>query len=108
MGTLKIIVVAYFRALPLQIMINCFRIQTDKKWEMHIIHDGPAPEDVKAVIPEDPRIFFYETEKRLQNYGHPNRRYMLNTIQVNTNDFILITNDDNYYMPEYVRYMRQV
>ena len=107
MDVLKVLVVAYFRPLPLQIMINCFRVQSDPKWEMHIIHDGPAPEDVKAVIPDDSRITFYETTKRLQNYGHPNRRYLLNNIQVSTNDFILITNDDNYYIPEFVRYMRQ-
>ena len=74
---------------------------------MHIVHDGPAPEEVKNVLPEDPRIIFYETATRVKNYGHPNRRMMLNDIQVNTDDFILITNDDNYYVPEYVRYMRQ-
>lgn len=107
MESLKVIVVAYFRPLPLQIMINCFRVQTDPRWEMHIIHDGPAPEDVKNILPDDPRVIFYETSHRLKNYGHPNRRRMLNDIQAIPQDFILITNDDNYYVPEFVRYMRQ-
>lgn len=107
MGKIKILVVAYQRALPLQILINCFLIQTDKNWEMHIIHDGPTPEDVKNIIPVDPRIIFYESTRRLKNYGHPNRRYMLKTVNAGPNDFILITNDDNYYVPEYVNYMRR-
>jgi hypothetical protein len=107
MDNLKVLVVAYQRVLPLQIMIDCFLVQTDPKWEMHIIHDGSAPQEVRDIIPDDPRITFYETERRLKNYGHPNRRYLLNNVECNTDDFILITNDDNYYVPEYVRYMRQ-
>ena len=89
-------------------MINCFRVQTDTRWEMHIIHDGPAPESIKDIIPEDPRVTFYETKNRMSNYGHPNRRYLLNTIAAGPNDYILITNDDNYYVPEYVAYMRNL
>ena len=106
MDALKIIVVAYFRPLRLQIMINCFRVQSDPKWEMHIVHDGPAPQEIRDILPEDPRIVFYETSQRVKNYGHPNRRMMLNDIQASNDDFVLITNDDNYYVPEYVRYMR--
>ena len=106
MDTLKIIVVAWERVLPLQIMINCFQVQTDPKWEMHIIHDGPAPQEVKNIIPNDPRVNFYETKQRMKNYGHPNRRYLLNTIAARPNDFILITNDDNYYVPMFVQFMR--
>ena len=106
MDTLKILVVAYQRVLPLQIMIDCFRVQTDPRWEMHIIHDGPAPEEVKNIIPDDPRINFYETKQRMKNWGHPNRRYLLNNVPAKIDDFILITNDDNYYVPTYVQYMR--
>ena len=106
MDTLKILVVAYQRVIPLQILIDCFLVQTDAKWEMHIIHDGPAPEEVKNIIPDDSRVNFYETKQRMKNYGHPNRRYLLNTIAVKPDDFILITNDDNYYVPMFVQFMR--
>ena len=107
MDNLKVLVVAYQRVLPLRIMIDCFRVQTDPHWEMHVIHDGPAPEEIKQLMPDDKRVIFYETRQRLKNYGHPNRRYLLNNVQAGTNDFILITNDDNYYVPEYVSYVRK-
>ena len=87
-------------------MIDCFLVQTDPHWEMHIIHDGPAPEAIKNLIPDDNRITFYETQHRTGNYGHPNRRYLLNSVAMSPGDFVLITNDDNYYVPEYVRYVR--
>ena len=106
MDTLKILVVAYQRVLPLQILINCFRVQTDPRWEMHIIHDGPAPAEVKNIIPDDERVNFYETKHRMKNYGHPNRRYLLQNVAAGPNDFILITNDDNYYVPMFVQFMR--
>jgi len=107
MGKIKIIVVSYRRPLHLRILIDCFRVQTDENWEMHIIHDGPAPDDVKEILPDDPRVIFYESEVRLGKYGHPNRRYMLDHVKMNTDDYVLITNDDNYYVPEYVNYMRR-
>lgn len=106
MDTLKVLVVAYQRVLPLQIMIDCFLVQTDPRWEMHIIHDGPALEEVRNIIPDDPRVNFYETKQRMKRWGHPNRRYLLNNVPAKLDDFILITNDDNYYVPTYVQYMR--
>ena len=54
---------------------------------------------------EDSRIHFYESPERYQNYGHPNRRSMLKAIECNPSDFILMTNDDNYYVPRFVAYM---
>jgi hypothetical protein len=108
MGTLKIICVAFQRPIHLRILIDCFLVQTDPVWELHIIHDGPAPEPVCKTIGErkDPRIFFSSTEIINGTYGHPNRRMALNDITLTSKDFVLMTNDDNYYVPEFVRYMR--
>jgi len=104
MGILKVICVAYERVLPLQTLVNCFMVQTDPRWELHIIHDGPAPAAVRNVVFNvDSRILFYETPTRQGKYGHPNRRLMLQKIQATTDDYILITNDDNYYVPDFVR-----
>lgn len=108
MGTIKVIVVAYRRTLPLRILIDSFRVQTDKRWELHVIHDGEVPTDVKRIFDTyaglEPQITFYRSECRKGNYGHPNRRLMLEKIDIEENDFILLTNDDNYYVPEFVNY----
>jgi len=107
MMKLYIICVAFERAIPLRIMIDCLLTQTNPNWELHIIHDGPASDKIKKIISSycDPRIKFEETPKRLGQYGHPNRNYGLSKLAFNHKDFVLITNDDNYYVPKFVEYM---
>ena len=102
---IKIIVVAFKRALNLRILIDCFLTQTEKRWEMHIIHDGPPPPDVEEVIAmyKDPRINFTFTEKVNGHWGHPNRNIVLRTFNLTRHEFVLMTNDDNYYVPDFVR-----
>ena len=107
MKTLKVIVVAYERVIPLRILADCFLVQTDPHWEMYIIHDGPYPTDVMKVIPEDSRIHFTWSPTRNGKWGHPNRRHMLETLPMDNDDFVLITNDDNYYVPQFVAQMRE-
>ena len=101
---IEIICVAYRRAIPLRIMIDCFLVQTNPNWSMHIVHDGPAPDDVIDVIAlyDDPRITFCETPQINGLWGHPNRRWMLEQLPINGEDYVLITNDDNYYVPKFV------
>lgn len=111
MGILKIISVTYRRPIRLRMLCDCFRVQTDPRWELHVIHDGPYPdEDLKIIaddsipppVSDDKRIKFYSSVKRNQLYGHPNRKYMLEHIEALNDDFILMTNDDNYYTPNLV------
>lgn len=105
MGTLKIIMVAYRRIIPLRIAIDSFLNQAEPSWELHIIHDGPAQPEIKAIVDQrpDPRLHFLQTTKVNGRWGHPNRRYMLRRIEALPEDYILITNDDNYYVPIFVK-----
>jgi len=102
---IRIICVAYHRAIPLRILIDSFLVQTDSRWELNIIHDGKAPQDVKDVIAlyNDPRIIYTKTKKVNGLWGHPNRSAMLQSIKASPKDFILMTNDDNYYVPIFVQ-----
>ena len=105
---LHVICVAYERPIPLQILIGSFIVQTNPNWILHIIYDGTAPKEIIDIVTpfvEDDRVHFYESPERYQNYGHPNRKMMLQTIETNPGDFILMTNDDNYYVPLFVEYM---
>ena len=105
---IHIICVAYERPIPLQILIGSFIVQTNPNWVLHIVYDGPAPQeilDIVALFTKDKRVRFYESPERYQNYGHPNRKTMLQTIVTEPGDFILMTNDDNYYVPVFVEYM---
>jgi hypothetical protein len=101
---LQIICVAYHRAIPLRMLIDCFLIQTNPHWQMYIVHDGNAPQDVKDVVSsyDDHRITFIETPKRAGIWGHENRQWALREMPRNDIDYVLITNDDNYYVPTFV------
>lgn len=107
MHTLHVIVVAYCRAIPLRILIDCFLVQTNPNWILHIVHDGPAPQEVKDVIAlyNDPRILYFETPSVNGYYGHPNRGLILKQLTLNHRDCVLMTNDDNYYVPKFVEYI---
>jgi hypothetical protein len=106
---LHIIAVAYERPIPMRIFIDCLLIQTDQNWRLYIMYDGPAPQDIQEVIGlyKDPRIKFYCSRKRNQNFGHPNRRMMLEKLHGENDDFVLLTNEDNYYIPSFIECMMQ-
>jgi len=106
---IKVIMVAYERVIPLRIAIDSFLNQTDHMWELHVIHDGPASMQIQEVIRqrEDPRLYFYQTDTVNGKWGHPNRRFMLEKIEADASDYILITNDDNYYIPTFVKLIQQ-
>lgn len=104
---LKVICVAYERPIPLLGLICSFVCQTNPNWELYIIYDGEVPEDIKAAksFIQDDRIFFSNTEKVNGNWGHPNRKIALESIQGEASDYVLITNDDNYYVTSFVDQM---
>lgn len=104
---LHVIVTAYERPVSLRILVDSFLVQTNPNWIMYVVHDGPSSPLIKKVMQEyinDSRISFEETPVRQQKYGHPIRKMMLRKIVGEVDDYILITNDDNYYIPVFVEY----
>jgi hypothetical protein len=52
----------------------------------------------------DPRVQFQETPQVNGFWGHPNRQMGLKQLALNHHDYVLITNDDNIYVPVFVEY----
>ena len=109
---INVIAVAYERYEPLEILIRCFLIQTCPDWTLSIVYDGEAPQGIMDIVEpfisgnrKDERIRFYCSEERYQKFGHPNRRSMLQSLKCDLNDFILLSNDDNYYIPVFIEKM---
>jgi glycosyltransferase involved in cell wall biosynthesis len=103
--TLHVICAAYKRAIPLRILIDSFLVQTNPNWKLYVIHDGPIPDDVLKIISlygDDKRISFTYTPVRNGNSGFGNRDMMIKTIESAEEDFVMSTNDDNYYVPTFV------
>lgn len=107
--TLHVIAVAYDRPIELRVLIDSFLRQTDPLWKLYIMYDGPAPKKICEIMGlyDDERIYFYASVKRNGMYGHPNRRRMLDKLDGDDMDYVLLTNDDNIYVPLYVEYMLQ-
>ena len=102
--TLHVLCVAYKRSVELGILIGSFLTQTDKRWTLTIMHDGTVPEDVQQVADfhKDPRVHFKHTPQCNGEWGHPNRAMMLESLGGACDDYVLMTNDDNYYVPMFV------
>jgi hypothetical protein len=102
-----VIAVAYERAIPLSILMNSFLVQTDPRWELNVIYDGEIPPKIRTILNRytDKRIKFSNTETRNGNWGHPNRKMMLDKLEGEKDDYVLLTNDDNYYVPTFVEQM---
>lgn len=103
---ISIIVVAYKRYKEIAVLIHSFLAQTVQDFKLHIIHDGYDGRMDKLLKPykkQYPHLIDYEfTKHRYNDYGHSLRDI---GIQKATGDYILLTNDDNYYCPKFVEYM---
>lgn len=107
MNTLHVIITVFGRAIHLRRIIDCFVVQTCQRWVLHIVHDGPPSKEILAVMSvyNDSRIQFESTPRVNGLWGHPNRQMMLRKMPLNHRDYVLITNDDNDYVPVFVEMM---
>jgi hypothetical protein len=103
--TLHVICAAYKRVIPLRILIDSFIVQTNPNWKLYVIHDGEMPAEVSNIsshYTDDPRVTFHQSVQRNGNSGFVNRDAMMKSIMGDSSDFVLGTNDDNYYVPTFV------
>ena len=101
---ITIVVVAYQRYLHLPILIHSFLTQSEKNWKMVILHDGPDEKHQALVQPyldQYDQIEYYQSEQRFNDWGHSLREWGISSF-VNT-PWTLITNDDNYYVPSFLK-----
>jgi proteasome lid subunit RPN8/RPN11 len=107
---LHVIIAAYQKAIGTRGLLDSLVLQTNGKWVAYVIHDGPPAEDfqiMKKLYDDQERIGFFDTDVRFGCYGHLNRKMMLESLSGGSEDFVLITNCDNYYVPFFVQMMMQ-
>lgn len=103
---LHVLCTAFHRPIQLRMMVDSFLVQSCDKWRLTVVHDGNAPPEIKDIMGwyHDERISFIETDIVGGHYGHLNRKAFLQKISGDRDDFVLITNEDNYYIPEFVEF----
>lgn len=107
MKRLVVLCVAYGRSVELLEICCCFLRQTNPNWDLTIMYDGAVPKQVQDIMNlfDDERIHFTHSETRNQLWGHPNRKTMLENYVQREGDYVLLTNEDNYYVPMFAEVM---
>lgn len=118
--TVGIVVASYLnedeRRVPaLTSLLASIAAQTYQNWRLKIIHDGPTTVSLpQNELIKDPRVEFLCTKERKLKHGHPHRhehavapfKYQGTDAEAATNpDYLMFTNDDNYYMPVFLEWM---
>ena len=103
---LTIICVSYQRYEMIPILRHSFLAQTLQNFKLLIIHDGydQRMDEILAVFKRDypERVDYQFSETRFNDYGHSLRDM---GIKLADTEYLLITNDDNYYAPRFVEQM---
>lgn len=102
----SIIVVTYKRTLELKCLLYSLLSQTYKNFDILIIHDGIDAEHENAIseLLINDKIKYIQTEQRYDDWGMSLRNIGLDIV---TGDFIINTNDDNYYTPNFLRELNE-
>ena len=117
--TVGIVVASYLnddsrRQDALTCLLSSIVAQTYPNWSVKVVHDGPVDNALPASsVTLDPRIDFICTPNRTKQHGHPHRReqalapftYKGSPSTVQQPEYIVFTNDDNYYMPVFLEWM---
>jgi len=102
-----IVCVCYQRYREIHVLINSLLCQTVGNWNLILIHDGPDARFEAEVAPYARRhenIRFLCTPTRYNDYGYTLRQMGL---EMADTDFVMFTNDDNYYAPKFLEYMSE-
>ena len=104
MAKIEFIIPTYARVNHLVTLLGSLRCQSNPNWTAHIVGDCPPDEiveEIKKVVTffNDPRIKFSTLDKRYQDWGHTPRQYGLDNA---TEEWVCMTGEDNYYVPEFV------
>lgn len=97
---LDIIAVTYGQTNILKCFINSIKSQNNNNWRLFLIHDGKNDElrlDLESNGYLTDNVIFVEYPERTSHYGHILRKWALENLV--TNEYVLITNGDNYYVP---------
>lgn len=104
---IEFIIPTYNRVSHLITILGSLQSQSNPNWTAHVVADCP-PEDIqeqlKTIIAffNDPRLKLSILPERHNDWGHTPRQHGLDNA---TEEWVIMTGEDNYYVPEFVDIM---
>lgn len=104
---IEFIIPTYNRVSHLITMLGSLQSQSNPNWTAHVVADCPEDEiqeQLKTVIAffNDPRLKLTILPERHNDWGHTPRQHGLDNA---TEEWVIMTGEDNYYVPEFVDIM---
>ena len=102
----EFIIPTFDRVNALKSMLSSLVAQSDRDWSAHVLIDSPGDTVMQGVVDGflDNRIYSTVMDKRYNDWGHSLREIGKQTSEA---DYVILTCDDNYYMPNVVAELRQ-
>jgi hypothetical protein len=95
---IEFIIPTFNRTNPLVLMLTSLMVQSNPNWKAHVLIDNnekSVGEDIVKSFNDD-RIYYTYMDKRYNDWGHTLRE---KGKQESNADYIIMTGDDNYYVP---------
>jgi glycosyltransferase involved in cell wall biosynthesis len=108
---IEFIIPTHSRTDLLMTCISSIVGQTNPNWKIHIVADGPTDEvkeklsAIAGYYENESRIRWTILDERHNDWGHTPRNIGLEQA---TEEWVVMTGEDNYYCPEFVNEMLQV
>jgi glycosyltransferase involved in cell wall biosynthesis len=104
---IEFIIPTYNRVSHLITMLGSLQSQSNPNWTAHVVADCPeedVQETMKTIVAffNDPRIKLTILPERHNDWGHTPRQHGLDNA---TEEWVIMTGEDNYYVPEFVDIM---
>lgn len=98
---IEFVIPTWQRPNELKVMLSCLQAQTNPNWSAHVIIDGLTNDyfEVKDIYQNEPRVKFSHVNGPNNDWGHTARNYGLQKCK---EEWVVMTGDDNYYMPIFV------
>ena len=99
---IEFIIPTWKRPEELILILQSLIVQTNSNWTAHVIIDGLTDDyrKVKDLYQNEDRVRFSHLESPHNDWGHTARNYGLDNA---TEDWIVMTGDDNYYVRTFVQ-----
>lgn len=98
---IEFIIPTWERPEELKVILQSLMVQTNPNWKAHVVIDGLTNDyrGVKDLYQNEERVKFSHVDGPNNDWGHTARNYGLDNA---TEEFIVMSGDDNYYVPTFV------